>query len=251
MSKWKDKWFYYKVGSAFLILGGLFALYLYHMIAQTWVRELGYPFSYWMFQGQFFSFFTFQSNFIVGVWFLVAAIYHKQKNHLLDNQKLTLAVTSYISVTCFVYVVILFPGFFISHQTLTTEEWITGPYFHLLNPALMIAYSLTHVQAIKLSAKSYYSKYFFFYLIYPLLYILYLIFRIVLYRNVAILKDVPFYIVYPYFVVLNPDQDIAKVTVPETNDLIFIGVFLLVALILFAGFNLIYFFSFKKMTQRK
>lgn len=252
MNKWKDKWFYYKLSATFLILGGLLALYLFHMITQTWVRSLDYPFSYWMFQGQFFSFFTFQSNFIIGVWFLVAAIYHGQKNRLLDNQKLTLAVTGYISVTCFVYVTILFPGlFFSSHQAIKTEDLVTGPYFHILNPVLMIAYSLTHVQSFNFSAKSYYKKNFGFYLIYPLLYILFLIVRIVLYRNVASLKDVPFYIVYPYFVLLNPDQDISKVTMPSSEDFIFIGGFLVVAVCLFVVFNVIYFYSFKKLAKKK
>lgn len=251
MSKWKDKWFYYKVLATFLILDGLLALYLYHMITGTWVRGLDYPFSYWMFQGQFFSFFTFQSNFIIGVWFLVAAIYHQQRNRLLDNQKLTIAITSYISVTCFIYVTILFPGLFISHQTIKTEDLISGPYFHLLNPVLMIVYSLTHVQPFRFTAKLYYAKNFFFYLIYPLFYILYLVCRIVLYRNIDSLKDVPFYIVYPYFIVLNSDENIANVRVPSTEDLIFIGLFLLVALLLFTVFNAVYFFSFRKLGQKK
>lgn len=251
MNKWKDKWFYYKVVAALLPLGGLLALYLYHMITQTWVRGLDYPFSFWMFQGQFFSFFTFQSNFIIGIWFLVAAIYHQQKNRLLDNQKLTIAVTAYISVTCFIYTTILFPGLFISHQSIKTEDLVTGPYFHLLNPILMIVYSLTHVQSFKITAKSYYSKGFWLYLIYPLLYILFLLFRIVLYLNVPSLKNVPFYIVYPYFVVLNPNQDISTITMPSTTDFIFIGVFLLIAVLLFSAFNAIYFFSFKKLGQKK
>lgn len=251
MNKWKDKWFYYKVIAALLTLGGLLGLYLYHMIAQTWVRDLDYPFSYWMFQGQFFSFFTFQSNFLVGLWFLVAAIYHQQKNRLLDNEKLTLAVTSYISVTCFIYVTVLFPGLFISHQKIITEDLITGPYFHILNPALMITYSLIHVRAINMTGKQYYSKNFWFYLIYPCLYIIYLICRIVVYVNVSSLKDVPFYIVYPYYVSLNPDLDISKITFPSSTDFIFIGVFLVLALCLFTAFNAIYFFSFRKLAKKK
>lgn len=250
MNKWKDKWFYYKLFTAVLILAGLLALYLYHMIAQTWFRGVDYPFNYLIFQGQFFSYFTFQSNFIIGVWFLIATLYHNRKHKLIDNQNIMLAATCYISVTSFVYLAVLIPGMFLMSTKMILEDMITGPFFHVLTPTLMIFYSLMHVQTMKLSAKQYYTKNFFFYLIYPWLYTLYLVGRLVVYSNVASLKDVPLIIVYPYFPVLDLGETIAHAFDNAVRSVLAIVVFFIVVHVLFVLFNLIYFFSFKKLANK-
>ncbi len=70
----KDKWFYYQLCVGIIIIGALFSVYLYHMIMQQWLRNIDYSFSPVLFQGQFFSFFTYQSNFLLGVWFLASAV---------------------------------------------------------------------------------------------------------------------------------------------------------------------------------
>ncbi|MGL5268504.1 MAG: hypothetical protein ACRC8P_01895 [Spiroplasma sp.] len=252
MNKWKDKWFYFKITSAFLTLGGLVAVYLYHMIFQTWIRELDYPFNFFLFQGQFLSFFTFQSNFITGVWFLIAAIYHKQKNRFIENPNILLAITSYISVTFLVFLAILVPGFFISKIKIEIEDIITAPFFHILTPILMISYSLIHIKEISFYSKRYYPKIFFIYLIYPWVYSIYLILRIVVYTNISSLKDIPFSIVYPYIPIFKTSSEVRDDILNGKLDiLILIVLFFLVVHCLFVILNFIYFLIFKKITKRK
>lgn len=252
MNKWKDKWFYYKFISTFLILGGLLTVYLYHMISQTWIRTLDYPFSFLLLQGQYLSFFTYQSNFIIGVWFLIAAIYHKQKNRLIDNANILLAVTAYISVTCFVYIVILFPGFFISKTEFELEDIITGPYFHILTLLLMIIYSIIYCKKLPFHYQEYYLKQFLFYFIYPLVYSIYLSLRIVIFMNVASLKHVPFIIVYPYLPITKSSGVVRdEILAGKLDNLFFIIIFFLVVQCLFVIFNYFYFMIFKKIAKRK
>lgn len=252
MNKWKDKWFYYKFISVLLILGGLLAVYLYHMISQTWIRTLDYPFSFLLFQGQYLSFFTYQSNFIIGIWFLIAAIYHKQKNRLIDNANVLLAVTAYISITCFVYVVILFPGFFISKTEFELEDIITGPYFHILTPLLLIVYSIIYCKKLPFHHQQYYPKQLLFYFIYPWVYCIYLVLRVVIFMNVSALKDVPFSIVYPYLPITKSARVVRdEILGGNLDNLFFLIIFFLVVQCLFVIFNFLYFIIFKKIAKRK
>lgn len=250
MNKWQDKWFYYKAISALLILAGLLAVYLYHMISQTWIRNIDYSFSYVLFQGQFLSFFTFQSNFIIGVWFLVAAIFHSKKNRFIENQNISLAISAYISVTCFIYTTILFPGLLIKGNA-KIEDLITGPFFHMLTPVLFLIYTLIHVKSMSITAKKYYTKNFFFYWIYPWFYTIYLIARIILYTNDPKFKDLPFEIVYPYLAIFKETGNWGTDFGNAILAFYLIFVFFIIVHLLFIFFNLIYFFSFKRIAKKK
>ncbi|WP_215826561.1 hypothetical protein [Spiroplasma endosymbiont of 'Nebria riversi'] len=72
-NKW---WFIYEIVIAIFTLSVLIFDYVEHLITKIWVRSIDEPFSYTGFQGQYFIYFTIQSNIIVFVWFLLAAIYH-------------------------------------------------------------------------------------------------------------------------------------------------------------------------------
>lgn len=245
MQRWKNGWFYYKLISVFLILGGLLGFYLYHVISKTWIRDIsGYPFSLALFQGQFFSFFTFQSNFIVGAWFLIALIFYNKKNRIIDNQNITLALTTYISVTMFVFLGLLVPIYFYNGNVVNLEDIITGPYFHILTPMLMIIYSLFNVKSFPISFKKYYSKNFFFTLIFIWVYILYLITRICIYSTIVSDLKVPFTIIFPYMFFNNFD---------ETSRFFFYFLIILIigTHLLLVFFNVVYFFLFKKIAAKK
>ncbi|MDQ7983087.1 MAG: hypothetical protein REH79_02570 [Spiroplasma sp.] len=246
VNKSKDLWFYYKVITTVLILSAVLGVYLYHMITRTWVRASDYPFNYWLFQGNFFSYFTYQSNIIVGVWFLIAAIYHNKPNKIIDNQNVRLAITCYISVTCFIFLIVLMPGLFFFEDSISFFEIFGLLFFHVFSPILMIVYTLTHVVPMKMKASQYYQKSFWLYLLYPVGYTLFLVIRLIVYSNISTLKNVPLVLVYPYLPIL-PTEDIGTIITNSHLIVFLMTVFFVVVYIAFIAFNFIYFFSIKKI----
>jgi len=254
INKWKDPWFYYKVIAATVILGAIVGVYLYHMILQKWTRTTDYPFSYWLFQGNFISYFTYQSNIIVGVYFLFAAIYHNKPNKIIDNQNVKLAITCYITVTCCTFLIIIIPVAVLSVFK-TTETFKFGVilgaiFFHVIVPASMIFYTLTHVTPMKMTAKEYYHKSFWLYLIYPLAYTFYLALRLIVYSTVPSLKSMPLILVYPYLPGF-PDHNVLPHISNNQLNIIIMAIFFILVYIGFIGFNFIYFYSIRKLSQKK
>lgn len=250
MNKWKDKWFYYKLIAAILILGGLLAIYLYHMIAQVWIRNVKYPFSFVLFQGQYISYFTYQSNIIIGMWFLLATIYHGKKNRLIESQNIRLAITAYISVTCLTYVMVLFPAVFVAKKPFSIRGTITGIFFHIITPSLMIFYSLYHLDGHKWSKHVSFKKGLLNYLFYPWIYVAFILMRITLFLFDSSLKDVPFKIVYPYAPLLGDINTEMAFNSKVAFFLLIIAFFVFVQL-LFILFYFLYFYLLKKISLNR
>lgn len=254
INKWKDPWFYYKVIAATAILASILGVYLYHMINQKWTRTTDYPFSYLLFQGNFISYFTYQSNIIVGVWFLIAAIYHNKKNKMIDNQNITLAITCYITITCCTFLIVIVPvavlSIFKTSETFNAEVVLGAIFFHVLVPASMIIYTLTHAKPMKMTAKEYYHKSFWLYLIYPWLYTLYLALRLIIYSTVPSLKSMPLILVYPYLPGF-PDYNVLPHITNNQLNIILMVIFFVFVHIGFVLFNFMYFYSIKKLSQKK
>lgn len=249
--KWKDKWFYYKLIMGLLIVGALISVYLTRMITHTWLRNVKYPFSPVLFQGQFLSFFTYQSNFAVGIWFLISSRYHNQSNQTCNKQNIRLALTCYITVTCVTWVFFLLPGSIISGKTLNPVWLIISFFFHIITPLSMIIYTFCHIEPLNTSIKEYYRKSFFLYWIYPWGYTLFLIFRIALFANDPTLRTMPFEIIFPYAPAFKDLYGFG-----DWFDYFFITFFVIIALlvivhILFVVINLLYLKIISKVINKR
>ncbi len=252
MNKYKDKWFYFEILLGSMIIFGLVYVYLDHMINQYWLRNIDYPFSVVIFQGQFFSFFTYQSNFMVAIFLLLSGIFYKKKLAFCKSQTILLAITSYITVTCVTYTFILFPSILFSHKPIKPLDMVGGTFFHMISPPLMIFYCVKHIDLSEITKKSYFTKSFILYLIYPWLYTLFLLGRLIMYTVDFKFTDVPIEIIYPYSPFFDYNSKSLNDFMSEIINLILsVIVFFVSVHVLFITVNLIYFFSFKKMANKK
>lgn len=198
--KQQDKWFYYKLISGLLILLSLISVYIYHMVTKTWLRNIDvkqFAFNYGIFQWQFISFFTYQSNFIVGVWFLLAAIWHNKKNSGILKQNVRIAITCYITVTMLVWTFFLLPGMFFTESSFAVSSFIQGVFFHIIFPILMITYTLCHIEPLNQTIKQYYKTSFWVYWLYPIAYSV-LIFVGYIFFSIGYHHEIPLNIAFPY-----------------------------------------------------
>ncbi|WP_425380017.1 hypothetical protein [Spiroplasma endosymbiont of Stenodema calcarata] len=139
----KDKWFYYQLCSGIIIIVALLTVYLYHMITKIWLRNIDSLFSPVLFQGQFFSFFTYQSNFLLGIWFIASACTFHKRQYWWKNQYTRIAITLYITVTCITFMAFLLPAMLMAEKFYFSKI-LVGLFFHLVTPILMIVYLFMH-----------------------------------------------------------------------------------------------------------
>lgn len=228
----KDKWFYYKLFSFIISLFFLLYIYIYQMVEQDWLISTkkieNYPFYYHLYQSFFTSYFTIQSNILVMVWFFLAFIYHNNEDKIFwTGQKSKILMSTYISVTFFIYFTALLP---LAAAEMGAFKWITGLGQHLLVPILMVFYTLCNIGKQKYEYKKYSIKVLPYNLIYPILYLF-----ITLIRAEFLRKDnVPNAISYPYFF-LNFHQ--SSLGMPGPVVLI---LFTIIITSSFIGFNYIY-----------
>ncbi|WHQ36709.1 Pr6Pr family membrane protein [Spiroplasma sp. SV19] len=146
---WKDWRVYYKLFFAILIGCGIFAAliesYVHGITVNvknpTWTAEAtknfindkgDYTFNY-------FSYFTMQTNLLVFAWLLGAGLFPKYegKSKWL-GYKLTLAITTYISITFLIFNLMLLPF----DQPQTWKAWLYSTIQHVICPIAMIVYFL-------------------------------------------------------------------------------------------------------------
>ncbi|ASP28493.1 hypothetical protein SCORR_v1c07210 [Spiroplasma corruscae] len=238
------------------ILGMLVFVYAEHMINQHWLRNVDYPFSPVIFQGQFTSFFTFQSNGIVGAYFLVRVIFYDNQIRFCKNKTLLLFVTSYITVTFITYVCVLFPATLKNGYDTRVIDWIYSVFMHVVVPISTITYMFMNIDLSDITLKKYFRSYFAGYLIYPWVYTIYLMFRVFIFLNDDRFSSIPFEIVYPYAPVSNKTFDFDNGG--NFNDVFgnvlftFFSIFLLfiVVHILFISVNIIYILIIWKINKK-
>lgn len=232
-NKW---WFIYEIVIAVFTLSVLIFGYVEHLITKTWMRSIDEPFSYTGFQGQYFSYFTIQSNIIVFVWFLLAAIYHfKSDKPLILRQGGLIVISLYISITFITYMTMMLP---FAATTMTPITWFENMSQHLIVPLLVICYMCFHIGEKPIVIKEYLKKKLWINFLYPLFYFLYIILRLYM----GVLDDKPTLLYFPYL----PKLDVA-------NWLLVVLVIIasIIILILFVVVNIFYCYINNKIYERK
>lgn len=122
----------------------------------------------------------------------------------------------------------------------------------MISPPLMIFYCVKNIDLSNITKKQYFTKSFFLYLIYPWTYTIFLIGRLIMYTVDFKFVDVPIEIIYPYSPFFDNNSKSLNDFMSEIINLILsVIVFFVSVHILFITVNIIYFFSFKKMANKK
>lgn len=229
---------YFKVFAFIVTTALLIAVYLYSISMKIWVPDAEVVFLYGDFTLQYLSFFTTQSNIIVALWFLLAIINHKNEDQKISTgQTSKIFVTSYITITALVWITILLPT---TIKTTNAVKLTFGIGQHVIVPAMMIIYTITSIGINKIDFKQNLNREFLFYLIYPLIYIFY-----VMIRGEMRWADNKGILSYPYFF-LNLHEKLWGV-----NGAAMFIVFILLIFALFIGAYFMYLFinnyRYKKM----
>ncbi|WP_339020801.1 hypothetical protein [Spiroplasma endosymbiont of Atherix ibis] len=251
MNKWKDKWFYFEILLSFSIFLCLVYVYFDHMINEYWLGNINFPFSPVVFQGQFFSFFTYQSNFIVAI-FLLLSVFYRKSLKTCKSEIILLSITSYITVTAITYTFILLPSIIISNKSILKLDLTFAIFFHIISPGLMIFYCVKHVNLLNITISSYFKKYIWVYLIYPWSYTLFLVVRLIMYSLDPIFIDLPIEIIYPYSPPLWASINSISEYFEQIGKFIFlILIFFIFMHILFISINIFYFFILRLISKKK
>ncbi|AKX34383.1 hypothetical protein SLITO_v1c07600 [Spiroplasma litorale] len=236
------------------IFGMLIFVYVEHMVNSHWLRNVDYPFSPVIFQGQFLSFFTFQSNGLVAAYFLIRVIFYDNQIRFCKNKTLLLYVTSYITVTFITYVTVLFPATLANKYETRIIDWIYSLFLHIITPISTITYMFLNIDFSQITVKKYFKNYFLGYLVYPWFYTIYLIFRIFIFLSDDRFSSIPFEIVYPYAPVSSKSFDFGNSSAEDMIGNIlytFFSIFLLFIVVhtLFIIVNISYLFIIRKMER--
>ncbi|WP_338968089.1 Pr6Pr family membrane protein [Spiroplasma endosymbiont of Lonchoptera lutea] len=227
----------FKIFAFIFTIAFLIATYINSMVLKLWVPKSDLPFLYGDFTVQYLSFFTTQSNIIVAIWFLLATInYQNEDKNILTGQTSKLFITSYISVTFFVWLTVLMPTAF---KDMGINAWIYGVAQHIIVPLLMIIYGIWNIGSNKIELNNYFKKNIWIYLSYPLTYIIY-----VMLRGEMRWADGKENLSYPYFFLNLHNKNFGM------NGVLVFVIFATLILFLFIVFNLLYIFinNFKNKT---
>lgn len=131
----------------------------------------------------FLQYFTTQTNLIIMVTFIVLIIFYFKKKDDVFNITILKYVTTYISVTFTIFTLLLLPSFLIGSKDLI-QEYNLHAYlpeticYHVICPVTIIVYYVCFIHANK-NKYNYYKqtkKYYIVGMIYPCIYMLYMIF---------------------------------------------------------------------------
>ncbi|AGM26341.1 hypothetical protein SSYRP_v1c07510 [Spiroplasma syrphidicola EA-1] len=263
----KDWRFWFKIAAIFIGLFAILGEYINGMvnISNVWRIPEGstdkvYVWALYDAQGNlhwdyagytvfFLSFFTIQTNILVVLWFIFAAIWHtKEGVHKFLKPYFSLAVAVYISITCIVYNLVLLPVGIANSgsgkgSALSAFSWVIQTFLHFIVPMLCIIYVIFFLKKDNLvSNKQFIKKYYGNYVIYVVVYGVYAIIRGLLREFSGKLVSTA----YPYFFL--------QVTAPKILGLpgyawFIIVVFVLLAMIL--GFATLYNFAFNRLNKKK
>ncbi|ALX71027.1 hypothetical protein STURO_v1c07760 [Spiroplasma turonicum] len=237
------------------IFSMLVFVYIEHMVNKHWLRNVDYPFSPVLFQGQFASFFTFQSNALVGAYFLIRVLFYDNQIRFCKNKTLLLYVTCYITVTFITYTCVLFPATLKNSYETRTIDWIYSLFLHVVIPVSTITYTFLNIDLTNFNIRKYFKTYFWGYFAYPWIYTFYLLFRIFTYLTDDRFSSIPFEIVFPYAPVSNKTFDFGN---SNSDDIIgsivytFFTILLLFVVVhlLFVVVNITYVLIFWKLSKK-
>jgi len=184
----KDWRFYFKLG---------FGCFFAATVLYTWLNPLingikvtpeqiaQWPNASWIqkdkgdFTFHIFSFFTIQTNIMVILWFILGAIFHDREGKIDSRwfgQYMTLAITTYITITGIIFNTMLLPF-------LTIEGfygWFTNVVEHMVCPVVAIVYFLCFMKREKgsvLTSQLFWKKYLWKYFIYPIVWVIVMMIR--------------------------------------------------------------------------
>lgn len=213
------------------------------------------------------SFFTFQSNLLIAIWFLFGAIYHNQKNKIWILKPYTsIALTVYITLTCLVANLYLLPLGLISNNITNNDNsgTISGSILkqiliqetlHFLIPLVTIVYLCLFYEFEKKELKDYqdlFTKKTISISLYPMLYSIYALLRgELLYRS-----NKPYSVQYPYFFFYIHQNGGKNYHNPyplkgiNIDGISWFFITLVIFFIIILAFSILYLFALKKRAQK-
>ncbi|WP_342272918.1 Pr6Pr family membrane protein [Spiroplasma endosymbiont of Acasis viretata] len=128
----------------------------------------------------YFSFFTIQTNVFVIIWLISSAIFWEQEGRINSKwfgQYMTLAVTTFITITGIVFNVMLLPT--LVNQLQTFYAWFTNIVQHIVVPIIMIIYFfiMPREQGSVFTTKEFWKKRMWMYYIYPVIWAVIMLIR--------------------------------------------------------------------------
>lgn len=128
------------------------------------------------------SFWSVQTNVLAGLWFLYAILYHnREKDNRFTNTNSQIYITIYITVTFLIFwgiiVTNVFENAMYDFNTRTWSDLIITSITHLITPLLTIIYLIFSLGREKFSYKNYAYKKSVIMLIYPIIYLIFVIIR--------------------------------------------------------------------------
>ncbi|QHX36732.1 Pr6Pr family membrane protein [Spiroplasma sp. BIUS-1] len=221
-TKWIDSWeaesklrdwrFWYKLLAGILVLIGITMNLSVELISLSDSTPEDLRWSVWHttygsgetgidyagYLGNFFSYFTIQTNILVAIWFFAAAFSHKQEGlNFITKSKISYAVATYITITCLIYNFLLLPTTLSMSKTgMDALTWTHQQILHTVVPILMVLYVCFFIKRDKTpTTKVFIKNNWWIYMIYPLLYGVFALIR----GEMRYISDKPVSTQYPYF----------------------------------------------------